>query len=67
MKCRRIGRILISEDELCQWLGYEGGEVVKIGRMDAYDALGVLIVHPDMPIEVPHGGEIPQVERRSDR
>lgn len=64
MSEKRVGRIEISEEELCQLLGYSGGKIRQIGYRLEYNDIGIVIEHPDMPFDVPHGGIIPQVRRK---
>lgn len=58
----RIGRVHISEEELSELLGYEGGRIRYIGFMPDYGEIGIVIEHSEMPI-VGDNCPIPQVKR----
>ena len=54
---KHLGRIEFEEEELCELLGYPGGQIKFVGWMDHLNKVGVVIEHPAMPEHQP-GGEI---------
>lgn len=63
-KPKHMGRIHITESELCDLLGYKSGKISFIGWMREYGEIGIVICHPDIPYEVGEDSLIPRIKRR---
>jgi hypothetical protein len=46
---RRIGKVIVSERNILNWLGYDGGRVSHIGQSEDFLGIFVIVEHPDMP------------------
>lgn len=46
---RYVGTLMIKEESILNSLGYNGGNILRIGKSEDRLAVMVMIEHPDMP------------------